>query len=166
MYPKGWNNSRTIVVIALCLVLASKSIVTVFEHLPNDRWLLSTATFHTGGIDLLLATFTLSTIVIHMLLSKRMVHLYVSSLPRLKRINSVMNSVYNSISFGASEHVYSESHFTLSPLLLSPCLCCRVYLDNCTWCLLILIRIIACCTCAISYLKANCNLFIFFSILI
>lgn len=112
-----------------------------------------------GGIDSLLATFTN---VIHMLLSKRMVHLYGSSLPWLKRINSVMNLVYNSISFGASEHVYSESHFTLSPFLLSRCLCCRVYLDNCTWCLLILIRIIACCTCAISYLKANCNLFIYF----
>lgn len=115
-----------------------------------------------GGIDLLLATFTLSTNVIHMLLSKRIVHLYGSSLPWLKRINSVMNSVYNSISFGASEHVYSESHFTLSPFSLSRCLCCGVYLDNCTWCLLILIRIIACCTCAISYLKANCNLFIYF----
>lgn len=137
-----------------------------FEHLFNDRWMLSTAISVLGGIDLLLATFTLGTNVIHVLLSKRMVHLYGSSLPWLKRISSVMNSVYNSISFGASEHVYSESHFTLSPFLLSRCLCCRVYLYNCTWCLLILIRIIACSTCAISYLKVNCNLFNFFSILI
>lgn len=146
----------------MCLVLASQSTVPVLNIFLIRGECCQQLLSILGGTDLLLATFTLSTNVIHMLLSKRMVHLYGSSFPQLKRINSIMNSVYNSISFGASEHVYSESHFTLSPFLLSRCLCCRVYLDNCTWCLLILIRIIACCTCAISYLKANCNLFIFF----